>query len=151
MLATDLKLITIYLFESRITETRKQYLLVKSNAADYAETRAQFIKDEMLTDMLRIASSLVGILIIFATIIFSGVLGLMWFFASIWSNPNKEIILGVLMLIPLVLGCLLFISIRNSWKKAPFMNSSTVLISNDWKSFRYSLDGTADTSDEANG
>lgn len=150
MFITALKFIALYFFNNRVAKTKSSLHTVLGSSADYAESRALLIKYHFLEDLERIAKSFVGLLGILAGLVFSGMIGLMWLFAAAWNSPNRELILGVVMLVPLLAGIVLFVIIKNSWKSKPFMNEATELIAQDWKSFRHGLDGTADTSDEAN-
>jgi fructose-specific phosphotransferase system IIC component len=74
----------------------------------------------------------------------------MWLFATAWDSPNRHIILGTTMTLPLLIAIGVFIVIRLNWKKQPLFSKSMVQIENDWHVFKNGLDGTADTSDEAN-
>lgn len=150
MLLTVLKYIALYLFNSRASKSRNSLNHVLESSADYAESRALLIKYHLLEDLERVAKSFIGFLGILAGLVFSGMIGLMWIFTAAWNSPNREIILGIVMIIPLVAGVVVFIVIKNSWKARPFMNEASDLIAHDWKVFRHGLDGTADTSDEAN-
>lgn len=145
-----IKFVALYLVNNRVARAKHSLDEVKDNAADYAETRAAFIKQNLMHDIERVVDSFIGLLLIFAGFIFTGILGLMWIFTMAWNSPNRELILGVTMLIPLALSAILFYNIRKSWKQKPLMHDTTQLISEDWQSFRHGLDGTADISDEAN-
>jgi hypothetical protein len=150
MFASILKMITFYLIGNRISEAKQDLIAVKENAANYAESRTTLIKQNVMQDLQRIVNSFIGFLVMFTAIIFSGLLGLMWLFATAWQSPNRELILGVSMLIPLCLSAIIYFAIKSSWQKKPLLIKTTELISNDWQSFRHGLDGTADISDEAN-
>ncbi|MDP3608423.1 MAG: phage holin family protein [Methylophilus sp.] len=150
MFASILKMITFYLIGNRISEAKQDLIAVKDNAADYAESRVMRIKLNVMQDLQRIVNSFIGFLVMFSAIIFSGLLGLMWLFATAWQSPNRELILGIAMLVPLCVSAVIYLAIKASWQKKPLLNETTELISNDWQTFRHGLDGTADTSDEAN-
>ncbi len=150
MFASILKMITFYLIGNRLSEAKQDLIAVKDSAADYAESRTSLIKQNVMQDITRIVNSFIGILIMFTAIIFTGLLGLMWLFAAAWQSPNRELILGISMLIPLCLSAFIYLAIKASWQKKPLLIETTELISNDWRSFRHGMDGTADTSDEAN-
>ncbi|OYY97741.1 MAG: hypothetical protein B7Y32_06730 [Methylophilales bacterium 16-45-7] len=150
MFAAILKMITFYLLGNRLTEAKQDLIAVKDNAADYAESRTTLISQNVMQDLKRIVNSFIGFLVMFSAIIFSGLLGLMWLFATAWHSPNRELILGISMLIPLCLSAVIYLMIKASWQKKPLLIDTTKLISKDWQSFRHGLDCTADTSDEAN-
>jgi membrane protein DedA with SNARE-associated domain len=150
MFASLLKMITFYLIGNRISEAKQDLIAVKDNAADYAESRTWLIKQNIMQDLQRIVNSFIGFLVMFSAIIFSGLLGLMWLFATAWQSPNRALILGIAMLVPLCISAIIYGVIKNSWKKKPLLIDTSELISKDWQSFRHGLDGTADTSEEAN-
>lgn len=150
MLGAALKLIFTFLLNSRISKAKSELISFKENVADYTESRAGIIKDNIESDLRRIVKSFIGILFIFACFILVGILGLAWLFVIVWNSESREIILGVIMSIPLIIGLITLSSIRSSWQMNPLLEETTILISEDWKSFRYGLDGTADISDEAN-
>ncbi len=54
------------------------------------------------------------------------------------------------MILPLLIAVGIFLAIRHTWKKQPLFAKSMVQIENDWQVFKDGLDGTADTSDDAN-
>lgn len=150
MLASIVKFIAFYLIGNRISEAKQDLNDVKKNAADYAESRATFIKQNVSRDVQRMVNSFIGFLVMFSAIIFSGLLGLMWLFATAWQSPDRNLILGIAMFVPLCISAIIFGLIKLSWKKKPLLGETSELISKDWQSFRVGLDGTADTSDEAN-
>lgn len=150
MLASIVKFVAFYLIGNRISEAKQDLREVKENAADYAESRATFIKENVSRDVQRMVNSFIGFLVMFSAIIFSGLLGLMWLFATAWQSPDRNLILGVAMFVPLCISAVIFGVIKTSWKKKPLLGETSELIAKDWQSFRLGLDGTADTSDEAN-
>lgn len=150
MFASVLKMITFYLIGNRISEAKNDLIEVRENAANYAESRSRRIKENVMQDLQRVVNSFIGYLIMFSAIIFSGLLGLMWLFATAWESPNRDLILGVSMLVPLCISAVIYTVIKNSWQQKPLLAETTALISKDWQSFRHGLDGTADISDEAN-
>jgi len=88
MFASVLKMITFYLIGNRISEAKNDLIEVRENAANYAESRTLRIKENVMRDLQRIVNSFIGYLIMFSAIIFSGLLGLMWLFAT----PGKALI-----------------------------------------------------------
>lgn len=150
MFASVLKMITFYLIGNRISEAKNDLIEVRENAANYAESRSRRIKESVMQDLQRIVNSFIGYLVMFSAIIFSGLLGLMWLFATAWESPHRAFILGVSMLVPLCISAVIYVVIKQSWQQKPLLAETTALISKDWQSFRHGLDGTADISDEAN-
>jgi len=150
MFAAALKVFAIYLLNQRFSQAKIDLREVKENVADFAESRALFLKHNLLQDLQRMVNGFIGYLAMFTAFIFTGIIGLMWIFAVAWDSAHREIILGVVMVIPLLVGIVIFAALRKIWKENPFMSKSTQLISRDWNSFRHNLDGTADISEEAN-
>lgn len=150
MLGTALKLAFTFLLNSRVSKAKRELISFKENVADYTESRAGVIKGNIESDLRRIVKSFIGILFIFGCLILLGILGLAWLLAMAWNSENREIILEAAMSIPIIVGLITLNSIRSSWQMNPLLEETTTLISEDWKNFRYGLDGTADISDEAN-
>lgn len=123
---------------------------VKKNLAALVESHATLFKQQWNQDLKRAANSFFGIVIIFFALLCSGLTALMWLFATAWNSPHRDTILGVTMILPLLISIGIFFAIRQTWKKEPLFSKSMVKVENDWRVFRNGLDGTADTSDEAN-
>ena len=123
---------------------------VKGHFAVYAASRAGMFKRNLAHDLHRVVNSFIGYLMMFAAIIFAGLTGIMWIVASVWSSPHRDIILGTTMTIPLLLAVGIYFFIHHSWNTAPLLDESFKQIEQDWRAFGHSLDGTADTSEEAN-
>jgi hypothetical protein len=150
MLGAALKLVLTFLLNSKVSKAKSDLVSFKEHLADYTESRVGIIKGNVEGDLRRIVKSFIGILVVFSCLILVGMLGMAWLFAIAWNSESREIILGVTMTIPLIIGLITLSSIRSSWQMNPLLEETTMLISDDWKSFRYGLDGTADISDEAN-
>ncbi|WP_232496453.1 phage holin family protein [Methylotenera versatilis] len=123
---------------------------VKRNIAALVESHASLFRQQLNQDMKRAANSFIGLVVIFLALLCSGLTALMWLFATAWNSPHRDIILGVTMILPLLVSIGIFFAIRHTWKKQPLFSKSMVQVENDWQVFKNGLDGTADTSDEAN-
>ncbi|MES2546354.1 MAG: phage holin family protein [Pseudomonadota bacterium] len=131
-------------------DTSSHFGAVKSSVAALLESHAALFKSQFQQDLKRLVNSFIGYMFILFAAFCSGVTGLMWIFATAWNSPNRDIILGTTMILPIILGIAVFVVIRQSWKKQPLLQQSMIQIEQDWQVFRNGLDGTADTSDEAN-
>lgn len=136
--------------ESFTTNAQGHFSTVKKNIAALLESHVVLFRQQLNQDTKRAAKSLVGFVIIFFALLISLFTGLLWLIATAWESANRDIILGVTMVIPILLSIGIFFAIRNSWKKQPLLSKSIVQIEKDWQVFRGGLDGTADISDEAN-
>lgn len=123
---------------------------VKKSIAALVENHAAIFKQQLNQDMKRAANSLIGLVFIFFALLCSGLTALMWLFAIAWNSAHRDLILGVTMALPLLISIGVFLAIRHTWKKQPLFSKSMVQIEHDWQVFKNGLDGTADTSDEAN-
>lgn len=159
MLKTVLKLVAQFMIarfiknslEGQVTHNAASHFgAVKSSVAALLESHASLFKSQFHQDLKRLVNSFVGYMFILFAALCSGVTGLMWIFATAWNSPNRNIILGPTMILPIILGIAVFVVIRQSWKKQPLLQKSMIQIEQDWQVFRNGLDGTADTSDEAN-
>jgi uncharacterized membrane protein YqjE len=159
MLKTALRLIAQLLItkfiRSRVEEhmsndAANHFGAVKKSMAALLESHAVLFKSQFNRDIKRMVNSFLGFMFIFLAALFSSLTGLVWLFATAWNSPNRDIILGTTMILPIILGLAVFLVIRQSWKKQPLLQQSMLQIEQDWQVFRNGLDGTADTSDEAN-
>ncbi len=123
---------------------------LKRSMAALLESHAALFKNQFNNDLKRVANSLLGLMFILFATICAGLTGLMWLFAIAWNSPHRELILGTTMVLPIIISIGVFLVIRQSWKKQPLMQQSMIQIEQDWQVFKNGLDGTADTSDEAN-
>lgn len=123
---------------------------LKKNVAALVENHAAIFKQQLNQDMKRAANSLFGLVFIFFALLCSVLTALMWLFAIAWNSAHRDVILGVTMALPLLISVGIFLAIRHTWKKQPLFSKSMIQIENDWQVFKNGLDGTADTSDEAN-
>jgi hypothetical protein len=134
-----LKFATMLFFNRKITSMTDNLLHLRHHVADYTEERAKQIKQDFQGETERLATSLIGILVVFSMFIFTGLLGLMWLFSLLWEHPNRTLILAVAMSIPALIGVLAYFAVRRVWQKKTLFASSIALISSDWNLFRTEL------------
>lgn len=144
------KLLVVLFLRNRFNHVKNDMSEVKGHVSMYASSRAVMLKRDLTRDLSRVVNSFVGYLMMFAAIIFAGLTSIMWIVAVAMSSPNRDIILGTTMIIPLLAAIGIYTYIHFAWKKAPFLETSFNQIEEDWRAFGHSLDGTADTSEEAN-
>jgi len=149
MLGAALKLVALYFINNRLSVAKTGLHTFKEGIADYTESRAEIFRDNFQGDVRRIVTSFIGFLVILAALILIGLLALMWIFAVAWNSPNREVILGITMLIPFVIALIAYSGIKRSWKNKPLMLETIQLISDDWRTFRYSLNDSPSASEEA--
>ncbi len=154
MWKTAAKLLVVLFLRNRMnlvtSSFGNQFSEVKEHIAVMAESRAAIFKQNFSKDLQRMVNSLLGYMFMLLAAACSALIGLMWLFAIAWSSPHRDIILGTAMILPILIGVGIFAYIRYSWKKKPLFDRSIKQIESDWLVFRGGLDGTADTSDEAN-
>lgn len=146
MLGSLIKFIAFYLLGNRISAAKQELQQVKETAADYAEDRASLIKENALEDATRVVNSLIALLFMFCAVIFSGLLGMMWLFASAWDSPHRALILSIAIVIPLAISGIIFMVLTSNWRKKPLLSNVSELIANDWQVFRRGLVDVADKS-----
>lgn len=117
---------------------------LKENIAAMAESRAAIFKQNFSDDVRRLVNSIFGFMLILLALILSLLTGIMWLFAAAWTSPNREIILSVTMLIPIILAIIVYFYIRHSWQKQPLLHQSMLQIESDWQVFRAAFNGKAD-------
>ena len=138
------------LHDSNLHSLHNEFDSLKKNLALMAESRATFFKRNFNQEAQRVVGSLMGFMFMLVAVVFAGLVGIMWIFALAWNSPNRELILGITMFVPIVAAVIIFITIRNTWKKEPLLAQTMKQIENDWLVFSGGLDGTADTSEAAN-
>jgi uncharacterized membrane protein YqjE len=122
---------------------------LKENIATMAESRAEIFKQNFNQEVKRVVNSLFGFMLILLAAVFSLLTGLMWLFALAWVSPNRDVILGVTMALPILIAAGVYFYIRHSWQKQPILQQSMQQIESDWQVFRAGLDGTAQTSSDS--
>ena len=123
---------------------------LKESIAALAESRAAIFKQNFNHEVRRVVNSLFGFMLIFLAAILSLLTGLMWLFATAWLSPQRDIILGATMILPILIAVGVYLLIRRSWQKQPILHQSIAQIESDWLVFRAGLGDAADISDEAN-
>lgn len=137
-------------FSKSNTNSSEELNQLKQSIAAMAESRAALFKQNFNFEVRRVVNSLFGFMLILLAAILSLLTGLMWLFATAWVSPYRDIILGITMILPILIAAGVYLYIRRSWHKQPILHQSMAQIESDWQVFRAGLDGTADTSDEAN-
>jgi uncharacterized membrane protein YqjE len=145
MLGAALKLVALYLINNRLSVAKTGLHTFKEGLADYTESRAEIIRENFQGDVRRIVISFIGFLVITVSFTLFGLLALMWIFAIAWNSPHREVILGITMLIPFLIGLITYGRIKRAWKNKPLMLESIQLITDDWQQFRYGVDANANT------
>ena len=123
---------------------------LKESIAALAESRAAIFKQNFNHEVRRVVNSLFGFMLIFLAAILSLLTGLMWLFTTAWMSPQRDIILGATIILPILIAVGGYLLIRRSWQKQPILHQSIAQIESDWLVFRAGLDGMADISDDAN-
>lgn len=150
MWTTAAKLLFFMFLRNRFKHVSHDVNKVKEHFAVYTASRAKMFKHNIARDTHRMVNSFIGYLMMFAAIIFAGLTGIMWIIASVWNSPNRDIVLGITMVIPLLIGIGIFFFIQYSWHKTPLLHESFDQIEQDWHAFGHSLDDSADISTETN-
>ena len=96
-----------------------------------------------MADLDRVTNSFVALLFVFAAIIFSGMMALLWIFAVAWTSDYRDLILAIIIIMPLVLSAVIFFVIKNMWRNSPLLDASATLIAKDWQVIRKGLEGNA--------
>ncbi|MBF4989207.1 phage holin family protein [Methylophilus sp. 14] len=131
-----LKFAAVLFLNRKVSALKGSFFNLRHHVADYTEDRAQQLKQDFLEETERLATSMVGMLVVFSMFIFTGLLGLMWLFSLLWEHPHRSLILGLAMLVPTIIGVIAFISVRAIWHKKPLFADSLAMINQDWRLFR---------------
>jgi uncharacterized membrane protein YqjE len=150
LLKNRMDFIKSHFFNKLNTQSGEDLNRLKENIAVMAESRAAIFKQNFNHEVHRVVNSLFGFMLILLAAMLSLLTGLMWLFATAWVSPNRDIILSLAMISPILVAVGVYFYIRRSWQKQPILHQSMVQIESDWQVFRAGLDGVADVSDEAN-
>lgn len=131
-----LKFAAVLFLNRKVTALKDNFFNLRHHVADYTEDRAQQLKQDFVEETERLATSIVGLLVVFSMFIFTGLLGLMWLFSLLWEHPQRSLILGLAMLVPIIIGVVTFLAVRATWQKKPLFADSLNMISHDWRLFR---------------
>lgn len=112
-----LKFAAVLFLNRKVTALKDNFFNLRHHVADYTEDRAQQLKQDFVEETERLATSIVGLLVVFSMFIFTGLLGLMWLFSLLWEHPQRSLILGLAMLVPIIIGVVTFLAVRATWQK----------------------------------
>lgn len=148
MLKTVLKLAVFLYLRSKVkntkAETSDHLSTVKHNMAHLAEVRAAIFKENFNNDLKRLGNSVIGFMFMLVAAISAGLMGLMWLFALAWDSTNRNTILGIAFILPIVIAAGIYVCIRHSWKKEPLFNQVMTQIETDWHLFKHGMKHTAE-------
>lgn len=154
MWKTALKLAVFIFLRSKINHVKddigNNLGAVKENMALLAESRALIFKQNFNHELQRLGNSLLGFMFMMLAAVFSGLTGLMWLFAIAWGSPNRNVILTITLLVPLLIGIGIYLYIRESWKREPLFDKTMTQIQSDWLLFRNGLESVAEEIEGSN-
>ena len=143
MLKTIIKLLIVYFVNKQLSGAREGLSGVKSSMTDYAESRAEFVRDDFLHDLQRMLNTVLAYLFVFTSLVLAGVAALLWIFAIAWESPSRALILSTIILGLLSVSIAIYATIRYKWKNHFFMSNTSGLIAHDWRLFTNKLDSEA--------
>jgi uncharacterized membrane protein YqjE len=143
MLKTVLKLAVFLFLRSKAknvkTTTNDNLSAVKHNIIHMAEMRAVVFKHNFNNELKRLGTSVIGFMLMLVAAICSGLIGLMWLFAIAWNSPDRNVILGIAFILPLLVCVGIFAYLRYSWKKEPLFEQAITQIATDWRLFKHGM------------
>ncbi len=160
MWTSALKFLAILLLKNRMEFIRNNFFnklnshstedlnRLKENIAVMAESRAAIFKQNFNHEVHRVVNSLFGFMLILLAAMLSLLTGLAWLFATAWASPNRDVILSLTMLLPILVAIGIYFYIRSSWQKQPILHQSIVQIESDWQVFRTGLESSAQTNSD---
>lgn len=148
MLKTVFKLAVFLYLRAKVKNTKAKtsdhLSTVKHNMAHLAEMRADLFKQNFNNDIKRLGKSIIGFMFMLVSAICAGLISLMWLFALAWDSPDRNTILGIALILPIVIGVGIYACIRHSWKKEPLFNQVMTQIETDWHLFKHGMKHTAE-------
>lgn len=140
MWKTAIKLAMLYMLRNRFTEAKTRFkedlYKIKDSIADLTESRAAIFKKNFNDELNRVVRSLMGFLLVFVAITCSSITAIIWLAAIALNSPQRNLIFSVTIILPLIVGLVIFLVIRHSWKKESLFHKSIVQIEQDWQLFR---------------
>ena len=135
-----IKLAILYMLRNRFTEAKTRlkgdFLRIKDSFADLTENRVLIFRNNLNNELDRVIHSLLGYMLILIGIMCSCITAIIWLTATALNSPHRNLIFSVTMLSPLMIGLIIYLIIRHSWKKEPLFHQSFVQIKQDWQLFR---------------
>jgi uncharacterized membrane protein YqjE len=128
-------------FNKLNTNSNDDLTKLKETIAVLAESRAAIFKQNFNHEINRVVNSLFGFMLILLAAILSLLTGLAWLFAVAWNSPNRDLILGSTVLLPILVAVVVYFYIRQSWQKQPLLQQSIWQVESDWQLFRNGFDG----------
>jgi hypothetical protein len=139
MLKTIIKLLVVYFVNKQLSGAKEGLVGVKASMTDYAESRAEFVRDDFLQDLQRMLNTILAYFFVFTALVLAGVIALLWIFAIAWESPNRALILSLIILGLLSVSIAIYAAIRYKWKNHYFMSNTNDLIAHDWQLFTNKL------------
>jgi uncharacterized membrane protein YqjE len=130
-------------FNKLNTNSNDDLTKLKETIAVLAESRAAIFKHNFNHEINRVVNSLFGFMLILLAAILSLLTGLAWLFALAWTSPNRDLILSITMLLPVLIAVAVYFYIRQSWQKQALFQQSILQVESDWQLFRDGFDGLA--------
>lgn len=139
MLKTIIKLVIVYFVNKQLSGAKEGLTDIKTSMTDYAESRAEFIRDDFLQDLQRMLNTVLAYFFVFTALVLAGVIALLWIFAIAWESPNRALILSAIIVGLLSVSIAIYATIRYKWKNDYFMSKTSGLIAHDWYLFTNKL------------
>ncbi len=139
MLRTIIKLLIVYFINKQLSGAKEGLAGIKTSMTDYAESRAEFVRDDFLQDLQRMLNTVLAYFFVFTALVLAGVIGLLWIFAIAWESPSRALILSAVILGLLSVSVAIYATIRYKWKNHYFMSNTNDLIAHDWRLFTNKL------------
>ena len=141
MWKTAARLAVLYLLRNRFNDVKERFSgdlnNIKDSLSDLVESRFAIFKLNFNNEVGRIVRSLMGYLLILVAITCSSLTAIIWLASIAVNSPNRNLIFSVTMLAPLLVGLIIYMLIRFSWKKEPLFYKSISQIEEDWQLFRH--------------
>ena len=70
---------------------------------------------------------------------FSGLIGTVWLVAFAWNSPDRNLILGIALVLPLVIVAGIAIYLRKVWNEKLFLHHSRTQLNDDWTVLNHAM------------
>lgn len=125
MWRTLLKLVAMKVVGNRVQQV---VLLLMSVVERRAHMFTQSIRDEWN----RVVTSIVCLVVSLVCVAFSGLIATVWLISFALHSPDRNLILGTALLIPLVIVAGIAFYLKKLWNEKLFLHDSRTQLNEDW-------------------
>jgi len=132
MWRTLLKIVAVRFVGNKLQQV---VLLLMSVVERRAHMFAQSIRDEWD----RVVTTLIGFVVSLICLAFSGLIATVWLVAFAWNSPDRNLILGTALVLPLIIVAGIALYLRKVWNEKLFLHHSRTQLNDDWTVLNHAM------------